>query len=38
MHIKTLSAYNNLETLPILKKAIQANLALAKLNGTAKMI
>ena len=33
-----LSSHKNLETKPILKKAIQANRALAKLNGTAKII
>jgi len=38
MKIKNLSSYNNLETQSILKKAIQANRALAKLNGTAKII
>ena len=38
MQIKNLPLKTNIETQPILKKAIQANRALAKLNGTAKII
>jgi len=36
--IRNLSVFEGVETQPILKKAIQANRALAKLNGTAKII
>ena len=38
MKIKKLFTYNTIETKAILKKAIQANRASAKLNGTAKII
>ena len=36
--MKNLSEFSTIETQPILKKAIQANRALAKLSGTAKII
>jgi Fic family protein len=38
MYIQKLPLKSNIETTKVLKKSIQANRALAKLNGTAKII